>query len=196
MIFVPSRGRRKPLERFFRESAPVLAGRVLIDDDDIDTYLDVVLPGGWMFLAGERVGAAKSLNRGFKLFPDEPFYGVCGDDVVCTKDWDVILSEACQPDKVSWGDDGKFGERLGTTFFVGGDLVRKMGWLAHPDFGHLYVDRIWWEIGQGSGKKSYHPEVKTAHLNVHDETYRQRAVGKDHQTFPKLDLKELIDRVG
>lgn len=183
------------MERFFGESIPEFGGRVLIDEDDVDTYSGMVLPEGWAFEAGERVGAARTLNRGFKAYPDEPWYAVVADDVVCKGRWDSVLSLACLPDKIAWGDDGRWGEGLCTTFFLGGDLVRRMGWISPPGFGHLFVDRVWWEIALRSGLGRYHPEIKTSHFNIHDETYFERAIRGDAGAFEELKKKGLNDYI-
>ena len=199
MIFMPSRGRRKSLERFFADSMPCERGVVLIDDDDIDTYLDMDLPLGWTKLAAERKGAAGALRNAYELYPDEPWYGVVADDVVARPDgWDQRLAEACQPEFVAWGDDGRWGDKLCTTFFVGAGLVKKLGWLVPPGFGHLYVDRGWGDIAWGAGVARYLPAIHTAHMNVHDETYMQRAIQGDAARYERVvssgELNEWVKR--
>ena len=190
MIFVQSRGRRKSLERFFEVGKPTETGRVLIDEDD-RSYDGMTLPKGWEFFVRPRDSSSKILNRAFKEWPDEPYYGQIGDDYVCSTGWDCILGNAATPKYISWGDDGRWGNRLCTSFFVGGDLVRKFGWFAHPELEHLYVDSIWWMIAKGSGLGKYCPEVKVQHLNVKDQTYRERRVKGDHRMFEFLRMGEV-----
>lgn len=186
MIFMCSRGRREYLERFFKLSSPILQGTVLIDDDD-DSYKDFELPYYWRFLEGKRGPVSELLNRAFERFPDEPYYAVvCDDMVYLTPDWDVVLSQACVPNLVSWGDDGKKGRNLCTSFFIGGDLVRKLGFLAHPGTGHLYTDTIWWMIASGSGLGRYRPEVKFTHTKIFDQTFRERSISGDPEKFEKI----------
>jgi hypothetical protein len=197
MIFVCSRKRRASLGRFFTESQPTIGGRVLIDEDD-GAYAGMSLPAGWEFFVRPRAPVSKIINRAYAAFPSEPFYAVVGDDVTCgPHGWDKVLADAAGPHSVSWGDDGRWGPSLCTTFFVGGDLVRRMGWLAHPAFGHLYVDRIWWGIATGAGIAKYHPDISCRHVNVKDTTYRERSIGGDHQQFAAVmagEMAALIQR--
>ncbi len=186
MIFIQSRGRRKSLDRFFSFSKPTMRGRVLIDDDD-DSYESMVLPDGWEFYVRSRDSSSKILNRAFEQWHDEPFYAQIGDDYICKPEgWDKTLGKAAGSYHIAWGNDGRWGNRLCTSFFVGGDLVRKMGWFAHPELKHLYVDSVWWMIAKGAGLSRYCPEVRVEHLNVKDKTYQERRIKGDHEMFEKL----------
>ncbi len=191
MIFVPSRKRRESLNRFFELSAPSLPGRVLIDDDD-DSYEGMQLPAGWEFFVSKRKSSSARLNEAFKKRPDEPFYGQIGDDYICKPlGWDVLLAEGCGSTRISWGNDGRWGDRLCTSFFIGGDLVRQFGWMAHPELEHLYVDTVWWMVAKGSGTANYLQDVKCTHINVKDQTYRERRISNDHNVFKKLEQKAI-----
>lgn len=186
MIFVPSRGRRAGIERFFKECNPSLPGRVLIDEDD-RSYDDMSLPDGWEFFVRPRDKTTVIINRAFHEFPKEPFYAVVGDDMMCKPpDWDLELAQSCGSKCVSWGDDGRWGSKLCPSFFVGGDLVRHMGWLVHPMFGHLYGDTVWWMIARGAGIARYRPDITIHHYNVKDKTYLERQVRGDHEAFEYL----------
>lgn len=196
MIFVPSRNRRESLQRFFDVSQPALPGRVLIDDDD-KSYEGMTLPDGWDFMVAPRQSTSARLNLGYDHFRNEEFYAVIGDDYVCRpKGWDGMLAESCGFSKISWGNDGRWGERLCTSFFIGGELVRMFDWMAHPELEHLYVDSVWWMIAKGSGLARYRPDVETKHINVKDATYRERRMQHDHKTFTRLrneEIGKLID---
>lgn len=196
MIFVQSRNRRASLERFFDVSKPQMEGRVLIDADD-DSYDGMTLPDGWSFFQEPRDSCSAILNRAYRKWPNEPFYGQIGDDYVCKPyGWDVMLAEAASFNHIAWGDDGRWGNKLCTSFFVGGTLVRMFDWFAHPMLEHLYVDSVWWMIAKGAGISKYRPEISTTHINVKDQTYRERRVSNDHVTFSKLrgePIDELIN---
>lgn len=196
MIFVPSRKRRESLERFFAVGQPTLPGRVLIDDDD-DSYEGMQLPEGWEFSVGERVSSAERLNRAYRQWPEEQFYGQIGDDYVCRPlGWDKALVESCGWHKISWGNDGRWGDRLCTSFFVGGELVRMFDWFAHPMLEHLYVDSVWWMIAKGAGLARYRSDIETTHINVKDQTYKERRISNDYNTFRVLRegaIDELIN---
>lgn len=195
MIFVPSRNRRESLQRFFDVGQPTLPGRVLIDDDD-NSYEGMKLPDGWEFMVAPRQSSSARLNLAYDHFRNEDFYAQIGDDYVCRpKGWDVMLAESCGFSKISWGNDGRWGGRLCTSFFIGGELVRMFDWMAHPDLEHLYVDSIWWMIAKGSGLGRYRHDVETMHINVKDRTYRERRIAQDQRTFMKLRADGAIDKL-
>lgn len=183
MIFVPSRGRRYGLERFFSHCKPSLVGRVLIDDDDT-SYDGMELPTDWAFFKRQRDKTTRIINRAFDAYPQQDFYAVVGDDMLCSPDgWDKILAAEAGSKYVSWGDDGRWGSKLCPSFFVGGDLVRAMGWVVHPAFGHLYGDTVWWMIARGAGIARYRPDISITHMNQHDQTYMERQTRGDHDMF-------------
>src|SRR6185295_9966570 len=120
MIFVPSRNRRQTLERFFNISQPQTPGRVLIDDDD-KSYEGMKLPSDWEFISAPRAPTSFRLNEAYRLLLNEPFYGQIGDDYVCRPlGWDTQLAESCGYYKIAWGNDGRWGDKLCTSFFIGG----------------------------------------------------------------------------
>jgi len=197
MILVPSRERRAGLERFFEVSKPKLVGRVLIDDDD-PSYEGMTLPDNWAFFSRPRAKTTQILNRAFEAYPQQDFYAVVGDDMVCNPEgWDTILADEAAPHYVAWGDDGRWGSKLCPSFFIGGDLVREMGWIVHPAFGHLYGDTVWWMIARGAGLGHYRPDVSMLHINQKDQTYFERQTRGDHDAFERLradGMSALIDR--
>lgn len=195
MIFVPSRNRRETLQRFFDVSKPQTPGRVLIDDDD-SSYEGMKLPYGWEFISGPRAPTSFRLNDGYNLFRNEPFYGQIGDDYVCKPiGWDTQLAESCGHYKISWGNDGRWGEKLCTSFFIGGELVRMFDFMAHPELDHLYVDSLWWMIAKGSGLARYRADIETKHINIKDKTYQERRLANDHKNFMRLRADGEIDRL-
>lgn len=191
-----SRGRRASLERFFDRSKPTLPGRVLIDDDDCDTYAGMKrLPAGWDWEIGPRVGCVATVNRAFAEHPDEPWYAVIADDMVCGPEgWDTQLANACQPHFIAWGDDGRWGAKLCTSYFVGGDLPRALGFLDAPMFGHLYADTVRQDIANGAAIGIYHPGIHCTHINVHDQTYAERKIAGDRAMYQKVKADGSIDK--
>lgn len=195
MILVPSRGRREGLERFFSVSRPSVVGRVLVDDDD-PSYDGMTLPENWAFFRRPRAKTTHIINRAFEAYPEQDFYAVVGDDMDCSPDgWDVELSRDAMPNFVSWGDDGRWGSKLCPSFFIGGDLVRRMGWIVHPSFGHLYGDTVWWMIASGARLGHYRPDIRMIHNNQKDKTYQQRQTAGDHEAFEKLRQSGMSDLI-
>lgn len=195
MIFVPTRGRRALLEEFFSVSAPSLPGYVVIDDDD-RSYDGMTLPEGWLWLIGPRAPLVQIVNRAFRAFPDERFYAVVGDDMRFERpSWDRALAEEAGAANIAWGDDGVKGARLCACAFIGGELVRRMGWLAHPAFGHLYADTVWHSIANATGRARYRPDIRFRHLRVEDRTFAERSIAGDKAIFEQLKKSGGLERL-
>lgn len=181
MILLPSRGRPELVKRFFDACVETKAETyvLLIIDTDDEGY-DYKYAYENM---GVMVGAIRSIvekcNDAFYAFPDREFYGVMADDVVPkTQHWDRLLGQACVPNKISWGDDEK--KQRPSHPFLGGELVRKLGYVFPPVFEHFYCDTAIHEIAKATGRGVYLPNVKVPHhhftsgLAEMDKTYRER----------------------
>ena len=137
MIVLPSKGRPDLLMRFIKAYAvtgaiqPVYLG---LDEADASRYDHVVLPENWKRCTSpEGTPLGGIFNMIFSAFPNEEYYAMVADDLLPeTPFWDVALKESCLPDKIAWGNDGIQNEKLPTHPFIGGDLVRKMGWWSPP----------------------------------------------------------------
>ena len=203
MIVLPTRGRPDSLQRFFDIGRPHLAGVVVLDEDDQHHYAAVRLPPNWRRLVFPRRPVAPLMNAVFEMNPNEPWYGLMGDDVVCeTPDWDVVLSESCRRDFIAWGDDGIAGKPSHP--FLHGDLVRAMGFVSPPGFRHLYTDTVIEHIATALRIGRYHPEVKTTHWHFStgrspmDATYRERPIAGDaerYDAFMRNEFSALVIRL-
>lgn len=210
MIVLPTKNRPDNLRRFinaYMKTGATLPIHVIFDADDAGRYDSVATPKSWKRVsapAGTPIGAI--FNRIFKKYPNEPFYAMVADDVVPETDkWDVILRDACLPDKISWGWDGIQNEMLPVHPFIGGDLVRKLGWWAPPDLNHWFVDNAWKAIADGANCAIYLPDVKMTHHHFSngkaqiDRTYEQQP---NHQhdadrfiEFMKNDFPKVMERI-
>lgn len=121
MIILPSRGRPTALQRFFDQGKPQVVGTVILDAGDSQKYDKVVYPDHWRVIILQRQPICQIFNQIFEFFPDEPFYGLMGDDIVPeTSGWDLKLKEAAGSKYIAWGDDGI--NQKPTHPFIGGDL--------------------------------------------------------------------------
>ena len=122
----------------------------------------------------------------FEQYPNQKWYSLFGDDVVPqTALWDYALAKAAGTRKIAYGDDLANSGRA-THPFVGGDLVRAVGWFAWPHCIHWYLDTAWEWLGRATDRLVFLPDVHTAHLHPDfgtapdDQTYRERWL--DHTT--------------
>ena len=129
--------------------------------------------------AGTTVG--EIFAKVFEKYPTEAYYGMVADDVVPeTSGWDVIMAETCQPDKIVWGYDGIQNDNLPVHPFIGGDLLRQLGWWAAPGLKHWFVDNVWKNMADALQCGVYLPQVRMVHHHhvngkaVMDKIYRDQ----------------------
>lgn len=191
MWFLPSRGRPHLMSRVFSVASPTEPGVLAIDQDQRDDYAAVKLPKGWLVLVLPRMVLAAKLNAMFECFPNCPYYGILNDDMVPqTPGWDSILAKAAGLRCIAWGDDCLNG-RIGAAAF-GGELIRKLGWLACPAVKHFYIDDVHELIAADLGIGKRLAEVKIPHLHFsakdttlgvtpYDTTYLERPSATEDQ---------------
>lgn len=196
MLILPTLHRPHNLRRFvaaYNATGATLPIHVIFDVKDAYSYDEVETPSHW-----KRVAAPKDSKLGdifnliFKKYPDEPFYGMVADDVVPeTHGWDILLRNACMPDKIAWGACGIQNENLPVHPFIGGDLIRKLGWWSAPGLKHWFVDNVWKDLSVSLNCGVYMPEVKMTHLHYlngrapNDRTYEEQP---DHQRDMEIYL--------
>lgn len=170
MIILPTIYRPESLKRFiaaYTHTDASLPVYVVLDAGDAARYDSVAMPPQFKRVrapAGTRIGDI--FNMVFRQFPNEDYYGILSDDVVPeTFRWDILLKEACGKDKIAWGYDGIQNELLPCHPFIGGDLVRKLGFLAAPGIKHWYVDNAWKDIAEGLNCGVFMPEIRLKHYH-------------------------------
>lgn len=204
MIVLPTMGRPQLLERFIEaywKTKAVLPVVVVLDAGDParrwygslrypETFIVKIAP------AGMKIGPI--LNAMFDENKEEGYYGFMADDCVPeTIGWDVKLAEACKPDKVAWGHDGLQNEALATHPFVGGDLIRALGFWQLPGAQHCFGDTVLTDLARVLGRAVYLSEVHTVHhhkwngLAADDATYAaQPDFAADKAVYEKFRAEE------
>jgi hypothetical protein len=151
----------------YKQTDAILPIFVIFDANDAVNYNDIDTPAHWKRVtvpAGKRIG--EIFNLVFRAYPQEDFYGMVADDVVPqTPHWDIALKENCLPDKISWGCDGIQNDKLPVHPFIGGDLLRKLGWWAAPGLKHWFVDNVWKHLADDLHCGIYLPNIKMTHLH-------------------------------
>ncbi len=125
-------------------------GVVVVNGSSREMYADVELPPGWTIeFLPRNLGLCGALNWAFEKYPNEPWYGMIGDDMVPkTPGWDALmLAEMTPTSMVSCNDNWQAeGGRL-TVYMVGGDLLRTLDFWMPPRLWHCYSDDFWEAIG-------------------------------------------------
>lgn len=202
MIVLPSRGRPESLRQFFEGSQPRERGVVMLDQDDAKQYEAVTLPENWSLLIGPRIGYVAMLNQAFRVYSHEPWYACWGDDVRCHPiGWDRELARVAGTEHIAYGDDLINGSRMCGLPFIGGDLVRRIGWLACPTLTHLYCDTVWGDIGRALGVLHYLPDIITEHLHwstgkqPYDRTAQERQISGDQFAYSGFLVREFEETI-
>jgi hypothetical protein len=160
----------------------------MIEERDVDAYAGIELPAKWRKQIVPESLISKKFNDGALVYaPGEDCYMMCADDMVPeTMGWDVTLKNACLPGFISHGDDLLSGSAMSTHFCVSGEVVRKLGYLANPKFGHFYWDNVLRDVGTDLGIFVAVPEVITRHLHWtvtgdFDQTCKERGSSADDE---------------
>lgn len=208
MIILPTKGRPQNLRRFieaYKETGGTLPIWVIFDAADAYRYNDIETPNHWRRLsapAGTNLGGI--FNLIFKKYPNESYYAMAADDVIPeTYGWDVIMADRCSPDMIVWGWDGIQNERLPVHPFIGGDLVRKLGWWAAPGLKHWFVDNVWKHVADSLECGVYLSDIKMTHHHhingkaLWDKTYRQQPDSYiDERAYSKFMRDEFSGLIG
>lgn len=190
IVLLPTKGRPLSLKRFitrYHLTACVTPVLLIFDESDIKSGIYDNI--GWhpacfkVMVVPEGTRIVKAFNEAFLQNPDKDFYGIMADDVVAeTDEWDKKLANACANDKLSYGDEGidrtetHNTKHFPTHPFIGGDLVRKWGFIAPPVLNHFYADNWWYDAAEQAPM----PDVKMTHYHFKngkaekDDTYKNR----------------------
>jgi hypothetical protein len=202
MIILPTRGRPENIKRFIRQYHETQASEplTLVIDHNDRSYDALELPPQFSVKTmGPHGGITECVNAVFADRPNEAYYGIMADDVVPQSlHWDRLLADACRPAAIAWGDDDQQDIGLPTHPFLGGDLVRALGWVVYPKVKHWYADNVVLDLADGLGIGKPMMEVKTPHYHVLnakadlDDTYlSQPSREKDRLAYEAFKEKEL-----
>lgn len=170
MLICPTIYRPDNVRRFvecYKATGATLPVFMVFDAANYHHYNYVGFPENftkYIVAPGMRLG--EIFNHIFEKYPNEPFYGMVADDVVPeTYEWDKKLFYACQPDKIAWGFDGGNDETLIRHPFIGGALVRQLGYWSAPGVKHWFVDNAWRDIADALNCGVYLPDVRMKHYH-------------------------------
>lgn len=128
-------------------------GCVVVEGDG-EGYTDLPLPKDWKVIftkdyTNKKLGSIGTFNFAFNFMPEEPWYGLMGDDEFLMPDspadWDRrLIMETGKWDIAHGWENLNFGKRAQGYCCIGGDLVRAVGYLGVPACWHNFgVDCMW-----------------------------------------------------
>jgi len=179
-------------------------------------YQALSWPKMFKFYDSDAKGCGEALNDFFERHPDEEFYGFIADDIVLrTRGGCELLQSLAAPFFVAYPNDCLQRWKMATHFCIGGDLVREVGWFAHPEMEHGEIDVVWYNIATHCGLLRYEPRVIFQHKHylsgqaswdeVYSASYSQTAnrpdsamAKRDHDRLLKwfeADLKALLVKI-
>jgi hypothetical protein len=123
----------------------------------------------------------------FRLFPDEPYYGLLADDLIpITPGWHERMVEAAGRHHFANPRGGPhWPQKMRTAVCIGGDLVRTMGFLVPEGFKHNFADDVWDLVGATFRLVVPLPDVTVEHRHPlygtakNDETYARGSADFD-----------------
>lgn len=172
VIVVPSRGRPRAVVELQQEfAATCTANTTLVAVvDDNDPMREEYPAGTW--LAPSRT-MVQALNWTVARLVGEggPFaVGFMGDDHrPITRGWDTHYLNAlrglatARGAGIVYGNDLLQGGKLPTQVAMTANIPRTLGYLAPPQFGHLYVDNVWKAWGERADCLRYLPDTIIEH---------------------------------
>ncbi len=192
-----------------REVGCETPGAVIVNGS-AEGYKDFPLPNGWKaHYLPENLGFCGALNWAYKQYPNEPFYGIIGDDeLVESEGWDKKLIAAAGDWCIANSNDRWQAERRihGYTAF-GGELIRTVGYIAPPDMWHWYIDTVWEDISEPLMLRRFCRDVLTEQLHYltgkseRDATYEsgEKHSKRDAEIYAEWKATEydkIIKRIG
>lgn len=182
MIILPTRNRPEGLKRFaehYRKTCSTETVVVVYELEFWDNYASVLenLPTNWWCIISDGGSIGAALNTAFEQFPNESVYGVvCDDTIPRTEHWDKELTAAALEHGFAWPNDLHQRSNFACHFFINGDTVRNVGFIAHPKLKHYGIDNFWFHLHHNHRK--YLDHVILEHTNLvtgkaqMDDTYQ------------------------
>lgn len=169
-LIIPSKGRPDRCAGMIRSARATATERVrflvvIPHEQDVAAYHAVVQEGAELLAAP--TGFVRCVNAGARALRDDvSILGVFGDDVIFqTPGWDQKVEAALVTPGMAYGDDLIHGPNHPSAVWVSSEIVRALGWLAHPELHHQWADDVWRDLFTAAGCKRYLPDVVVEHVH-------------------------------
>lgn len=211
VVVVPSRERPEAIREMtqaFRDTCESETWLVPVIDDG-DPTREQYPRGTWTAPSRNMVQALNWAVAQILATSHPPFaIGFMGDDHrPISPGWDGHYVRALNELEVEhgagivYGNDLLQGKNLPTQVAMTSSIPDRVGYMAPPQFGHLYVDNVWKAWGEGAGCLRYLPETIIEHRHPvarkaeWDEGYRrvnsENQYQADRQVWRRYQASEL-----
>lgn len=197
LVMVPTRGRRKQVERLLEsyDKTTDFAEMTFITDPDDESYDDIDWKDCVHGVLDPRGSLTEKLNEtAMTVAGDYDALMYIGDDHVFeTNGWDTILMDTLKDmggTGMVYPDDRKRSD-IPEICCISSDIVKGLGHFAEPSLKHYYIDNAWFEIGARSSLLRYVPEAVIPHLHyqVAAETERDETYSYAENTWGRSDYE-------
>jgi hypothetical protein len=175
VVIVPSRGRPSNARRLWnawRDTDAKAELQVIVDDDDPTRFeyeAESNEAGVGRLVTIKRKGLVGTLNHIANTVSGAfEHIGFMGDDhLPRTSNWDRHVTDALDEMRtgIAYGNDLHQGSALPTAVFMTSNIVKTLGYMAPPQFKHMYVDNVWRDWGQGISRLRYLEDVVIEHMH-------------------------------
>src|SRR5580658_5942233 len=169
VVIVPIRKRPQLLTHFIDtfKATTDNADLVFIRDGDDDSYDDFDFRGHAVMEIDPRASVVQKLNEAAMKFVDsyDHIMGSADDCEFITEGWDTKLVAALDDMGGSGWVYAFNGRRVDVpeAWMASADVVKLLGWYAHPNFGHYYVDNVISDLGKRADLLRLVPDVSILH---------------------------------
>lgn len=172
-IIIPTRSRPSNIQRLHDQwhritDKSITTDCIIVLDDDNESEYPRLEGFRYIVVHNTVRGVVNPLNQAaMQVCNEYEYLGFWGDDhFPLTPSWNLMFYIALKQKgmyAMVYGDDGIQGQNLPTHVVMDSLIVRKLGYMGHPEFRHLYVDDFWKYIGNYFGTLMYMDGVKIEH---------------------------------
>ena len=198
VVIVPIRKRPQLLNHFIDtfEDTTDNADLVFVKDGDDDSYDGFDFRGHAVATIDPRATVVQKLNETAKNLADsyDQIMSSADDCEFVTKSWDTKLVATLDDMGGSGWVYARNGRRTDIPdggWMVSSDIVKLMGWYAHPSFCHYYADNVIADLGTRSSLLRYVSEVSIPHhhYSVPGGVDKDELYSECEQLFGQRDLQ-------
>jgi hypothetical protein len=172
-IIIPTRSRPSNIQRLHEQwfritDTSISTDCIIVLDNDNEAEYPRLEGFRYIVVHNTVRGVVNPLNQAaIQVCNEYEYLGFWGDDhFPQTTNWNSQFYNSLKSKgkyAMVYGDDGIQGQNLPTHIVMDSLIVRRLGYMGHPEFRHLYLDDFWKYIGNYFGTLIYMSEVKIEH---------------------------------